>query len=321
LVQNVFCSLAALVLVAATKPRPASWKATLGWPSAPASTSSPGRSPAILLKALTLIAVGASLAQPFGFLAASHLSFPAVLLGKSVKLVPVMLMNVVLYRRKFAPSKYALVGLVTLGVWFFLAFAPAKAGGVAGGASSLVGVGLLGLDLSLDGVVNSTQDFVFATFALSGPQMMLLMNAMSALVNALALLIPASLTPAFLLPTATVVTSPAPNALAAALAYLATHPSALSDLLTYAACGAVGQLFIFLTLSRFGSLTLVSITVTRKMASMLLSISLFGHQVARGQWVGIGLVFGGIGMDAWGARRDKLGGIREKKASEGKKEK
>lgn len=263
----------------------------------------------MLLKALSVIAVGASLAQPFGFLAASHLSFPAVLLGKSVKLVPVLAVNVVLYRRRFPPYKYALVALITLGVWSFLAFGPAKAAAGGGKASSLVGVGLLALDLSLDGVVNSTQDFVFGAFGLSGPQMMLLMNAMSALVNLSALLLPAALTPSFLLPSSLTPTL-APNALSAALAYLSSHPSALSDLLTYAACGAVGQLFIFLTLSLYGSLTLVSITVTRKMASMLLSIALFGHDVGRGQWVGIGLVFAGVGMDAWGTRREKLEKMR-----------
>jgi UDP-galactose transporter B1 len=83
-----------------------------------------------------------------------------------------------------------------------------------------------------------------------------------------------------------------------ALTFITTYPSVGWDVLAFSACGAVGQVFIFYTLAHFSSLLLVTVTVTRKMLSMLASVVLFGHVVTGMQWVGVGLVFGGIGAEA-----------------------
>ena len=72
----------------------------------------------------------------------------------------------------------------------------------------------------------------------------------------------------------------------------------IRDRLTYAACGALGQICIFFTLQRYGSLVLVMVTVTRKMFSMILSILVYGHHVTGTQWLGILIVFGGITSEA-----------------------
>lgn len=50
---------------------------------------------------------------------------------------------------------------------------------------------------------------------------------------------------------------------------------------------------------------LVTVTVTRKMFTMILSVAAFGHRLSRMQWLGVGLVFGGIGVEAAIARREK----------------
>lgn len=39
-------------------------------------------------------------------------------------------------------------------------------------------------------------------------------------------------------------------------------------------------------------------TVTRKMLSMIFSVVAFGHSLSSMQWLGVGLVFGGIGAEA-----------------------
>jgi UDP-galactose transporter B1 len=51
-------------------------------------------------------------------------------------------------------------------------------------------------------------------------------------------------------------------------------------------------------ISHFDSLTLVTVTVTRKMITMILSVVWFGHKITPMQWAGVGLVFGGIGGEA-----------------------
>ncbi|KAM0746835.1 UAA transporter [Meredithblackwellia eburnea MCA 4105] len=258
-----------------------------------------------LLRSYAFISLVSSLASPFGFLSLSHISFPTLLLGKSCKLVPVMLMNIVLYQRKFPLHKYILVGMVTVGIWMFMAFkegAGAKKG-KGPETSSLLGLFLLGINLVLDGIVNSTQDEVFSTFKIDGPQMMFFMNVFSTLITTVAMLVPSVLTPSFLAP---VGSESHFNALSQALSFITSHPSVTKDIILFSLTGAVGQLFIFMTLSLYGSLILVTVTLTRKMFTMLLSIFFFGHRLTWGQWAGVGLVFGAIGMEAEAKRRETI---------------
>lgn len=60
------------------------------------------------------------------------------------------------------------------------------------------------------------------------------------------------------------------------------------------------------TLSTFSSVLLVTVTVTRKMFTMILSVVAFGHRLTQMQWLGVGLVFGGIGVEAGIARSEKM---------------
>lgn len=52
------------------------------------------------------------------------------------------------------------------------------------------------------------------------------------------------------------------------------------------------------TLAKFGSLVLVTVTVTRKMLSMVFSVVAFGHSLSHMQKLGVGMVFSGIGAEA-----------------------
>jgi UDP-galactose transporter B1 len=56
----------------------------------------------------------------------------------------------------------------------------------------------------------------------------------------------------------------------------------------------------------------VTVTVTRKMLTMILSVVWFGHRLGGRQWLGVGLVFGGVGAEAVIARREKAAKQKEK---------
>jgi UDP-galactose transporter B1 len=88
----------------------------------------------------------------------------------------------------------------------------------------------------------------------------------------------------------------------------------------FALTGSLGQLFIFETLQHFGSLTLVyvamlcvvemhsdviirTITLTRKLFTMLLSVVVYNHQLTLGQWLGAAIVFAGISVEAFVKRK------------------
>ncbi|KAI0300250.1 UDP-galactose transporter [Russula brevipes] len=234
-------------------------------------------------------------AAPFGFAALSHISYPAMVLAKSCKLVPVMVMNVLLYRRTFARHKYIVVALVTAGITMFMGFGgeDGKKHGTKGQGNptlwhSAIGMTYLLINLILDGATNSTQDEIFARYKVSGQQMMLWINLLCTLLTCLISVLPLPHIP---------VLHPSKGGeseLKNALEFLRTHPTIIYPLAQFALTGALGQLFIFETLQHFGSLTLVTITLTRKLFTMLLSVF----------WAGAGVVFAGISVEAWVKRQD-----------------
>ncbi|PPQ99201.1 LOW QUALITY PROTEIN: hypothetical protein CVT26_014124 [Gymnopilus dilepis] len=245
-------------------------------------------------------------AAPFGFAALSYISYPAMVLGKSCKLVPVMLMNVLLYRRRFARYKYVVVGMVTVGITCFMWMGgeggKKKSHGSTNGTqtpyANLIGITYLLINLALDGAVNSTQDEIFARHKVTGQQMMFFINVLCTLLSTLLSVLP--------LPYIPVIHPSAggTSELKNALAFVRSHPGIVGPLAQFAFTGALGQLFIFETLQHFGSLTLVTITLTRKLFTMLLSVIVYNHKLTPGQWLGAAIVFAGISVEAWVKRKD-----------------
>ncbi|THH11640.1 hypothetical protein EW145_g517 [Phellinidium pouzarii] len=245
-------------------------------------------------------------AAPFGFAALAHISYPAMVLGKSCKLVPVLLMNVLLYHRRFACHKYVVVALVTAGITMFMGLGDkgsSKGHGSSGSmeeakGSNTIGIMYLLINLAIDGATNSTQDEIFKRYAVTGQQMMFWINLMSTFVTTALALLPLPYIP---------VLHPSEgwsSELANVSTFIREHPEVASPLAQFALTGAMGQLFIFETLQHFGSLTLVMITLTRKLFTMILSVIVYNHKLTTGQWAGAAVVFAGISVEAWVKRKD-----------------
>lgn len=64
---------------------------------------------------------------------------------------------------------------------------------------------------------------------------------------------------------------------------------------------------------------LVTVTVTRKMFTMILSVVAFGHSLTQMQLFGVSLVFGGIGVEAAIARKESVAKEAAKEAAKAKK--
>jgi UDP-galactose transporter B1 len=262
---------------------------------------------------LLLVTLTTTLASPFGYASLAHVDYLTFVLAKSCKLLPVMALHVTLFRKRYPLSKYMIVLAVTAGVALFTLYHPPKAGKArATQSSSLYGLSLLGINLLFDGLTNTVQDHIFQSprryGRTSGPQMMVVLNLLSTLLMALYLLLTPSIPPTLLprfIQTDT-------NELSQAVAFLGRHPPVVKDVLAFCACGAIGQLFIYATLERFSSLLLVTVTVTRKMLTMLLSVLWFGHRLGGGQWLGVGLVFGGIAAEAFVQSAEKKAKERKK---------
>ncbi|KAG4424949.1 hypothetical protein IFR04_001920 [Cadophora malorum] len=276
---------------------------------------------------LFLVAVTSSLASPFGYASLAHIDYITFILAKSCKLLPVMFLHITLFQRRYPLYKYLVVLAVTSGVAVFTLHAgsgkahskPSKAA-INPDRNSTWGLLLLGINLLFDGLTNTTQDYIFQTFQpYKGPQMMCANNIMSTLLTFSYL----ALSP-YLVHTGVgeylgmdLAAGGGGGEFKAALGFMARHPGVWYDVLGFAICGAVGQVFIFYTLSTFSSLLLVTITVTRKMLTMILSVVWFGHTLGGKQWMGVGLVFGGIGAEGLITRREKAAKDRAKKEGKG----
>lgn len=227
-----------------------------------------------------------------------------------------MFLHLTIFRKRYPLYKYLVVALVTAGVAVFTLHHPSsskksKLSRVTGNSSW--GLLLLSINLLFDGLTNSTQDHIFSTYRpYSGPQMMVAQNLLSTVMTTCYLIVSPFLANSPIAPLLDVSLTNT-NEFASALAFLHRHPSVFKDVLGFAACGAVGQIFIYYTLSHFSSLLLVTVTVTRKMLTMILSVLWFGHRLSGMQWVGVGLVFGGVGAEGWIQRREKVAKERARK--------
>ena len=82
--------------------------------------------------------------------------------------------------------------------------------------------------------------------------------------------------------------------LTSGVAYCIANPEIMSKIFRFSICSAVGQSFIFYTIANFDPLVLSTVTTTRKIFSVLLSILLKGHSLSAVGWAGITMACGGI---------------------------
>ena len=201
---------------------------------------------AAILRPLLLVATTSALASPFGYASLAYIDYVTFLLAKSCKLLPVMLLHTTLFRKRYPMYKYLVLAAVTAGVAVFTLHSGKKRKAAALQEQNYPwGLLLLSINLLFDGLTNSTQDYIFASFRpFSGPQMMCANNMLATAV-----------TTTYLLASPWLLSTPigewlgadvtdSSGELAAALEFLAKYPGVWSDVLCFAACGAVGQVFI-----------------------------------------------------------------------------
>ncbi len=264
------------------------------------------------------------------------ISFPLLLLVKNCKLVPVMVVGALMNGARYKPYEYAAVGLISLGVVLFMLkgkggggghghghggdkysanFGPTKATGIQGGPSihdaiatdnlwniltavaatvaagvpwkELRGLLLAMMNLTIDGFTNAEQDRINTRHGVSPYYMMTMVNIWSLSFAALYLL-------------ADFAYRGAASELATVLAFLQHYPGVRVDLLSFAFANALGQVFIYSIIDDFGSLVLVTVTVTRKMITLFLSILINKHPIQWWQWLGVLAVFSGVSIKVWG---------------------
>lgn len=206
---------------------------------------------------------------------ANGLSFPVATLAKSGKMAPVMAGSLLLGGAKYSVREYLQVAAI-IGGTAIVSMGKKKGGSQS---NSALGVTYIILSLVLDGVTAGFQkrlkeetkavgvkpkpyDFMFWTN---------LFMCLTAAVVALGL-----------------------GEFTSGFAYCSGNPEILAKILKFSACSAIGQSFIFYTIANFDPLVLSTVTTTRKIFSVMLSIFLKGHSLSATGWSGIALACSGI---------------------------
>ncbi|XP_011018967.1 PREDICTED: UDP-galactose/UDP-glucose transporter 3 [Populus euphratica] len=262
LAQNVVCLIWSYMMIKIWSPRSGSSSSSMGAPWwtywSPGITNTIG--PALGIEAL------------------KYISYPAQVLAKSSKMIPVMLMGSLVYGIRYTLPEYLCTFLVAGGVsTFALMKTSSKTINKLAHPNAPLGYGLCFLNLAFDGFTNATQDSLKARYPkTSAWDIMLGMNLWGTIYNLIYMF-------------------GWPHGIGyEAIEFCKQHPEAAWDIFLYCLCGAVGQNFIFLTISRFGSLANTTITTTRKFVSIVVSSVLSGNPLSAKQWGCVVMVFSGL---------------------------
>lgn len=207
---------------------------------------------------------------------AGGLSFPIVVVAKSGKIVPVMLGQLLLGESMFGWRDFLFAALVVSGTVLL------SLGGdnTVTSNSTFTGLLLVVLSLATDGVTAGLQKRHKTSSASNPPTAydFVLFSNLSMIVISAAIAM-------------------ALNEFKEGYEFLSKNPVIGSLVLQCCVCSAVGQIFIYYIIERFDPLTCSTITTTRKLLSVLLSIFFKGHQLNDRGIAGLGLAMAGLAVE------------------------
>jgi UDP-galactose transporter B1 len=206
---------------------------------------------------------------------ANGLSFPVATLAKSGKMAPVMVGSLLLGGATYELREYLQVAAI-IGGTAIVSLGKKKGGG---DGSSMMGVLYIVGSLVLDGVTAGFQKRLKTETAKVGVKpkpydFMFWTN--------------------FFMCLTAIVIAGVLGEITSGMAFMVANPLILSKIVKFAICSAVGQSFIFYTIANFDPLVLSTVTTTRKIFSVLLSIFLKGHSLSVMGWSGIAMSCAGI---------------------------
>ncbi|XP_008551147.1 solute carrier family 35 member B1 [Microplitis demolitor] len=210
-------------------------------------------------------------------MALRFVSYPTQVVGKAGKPIPVMLLGVLLGKKTYSMKKYLFTFMIVAGVILFM-FKDGKASAAKQAEQTGFGEILIVLSLTMDGLTSAVQERMRAEHKSSSGHMMLNMNFWSMVFSGLVIAISGELFEF--------------------VKFIQRHPNSLLHIMSFSIAGALGQFFIFRTVSEFGPLPCSIITTTRKFFTVLGSVLLFGNSLLPRQWLGTLIVFSGLFLDA-----------------------
>jgi len=196
-------------------------------------------------------------------------SFAVQMLGKSFKMMPVMLWGMAIGGKSYGARDWFVAAGVTLGVTEFLLTGPTAAPSDHG--SSARGLLWLAAFLALDGLTSTMQEKLFKEHKTSKYNQMLYVNGLSCCVSLVTLVTSGTLWPA--------------------LTFCWAHSRVVFDSLLLSASAVGGQFFIYSQVKEFGALVFAATMNVRQVVSILVSYMTYSHHITALQATGLAAVF------------------------------
>jgi len=217
--------------------------------------------------------------------ALKYLSFPTQVLGKSSKMIPVMIMGKVISKKKYPYYEYGVAVVILFGVAMFILSENSEKAGSSEQETTAAGLFLLIGYLTFDSFTSQWQGHLFRQYEMSSYQMMVGVNTFSASLTLLSLI--------------------QTGELFSSISFLMNNPLCAEHIAAFAVCGATGSMFIFYTIKNFGPLVFTMIMVTRQLVAIVLSCIFYGHHIEASGIVGAVIVFSAIGYRIYRKENDR----------------
>jgi adenosine 3'-phospho 5'-phosphosulfate transporter B2 len=208
---------------------------------------------------VTLIPAGVNLIATFcQYQALYYIVYPAQILMKTIKVIPVMLAGQVLRNRSYSCTDYMEAAMITGLVCFFM-WNYSTEMGRPGNLGTTAGVILMLAYVVADSFTSNVEDLIYQSKRLDPAQLLLGMQATSGLIAWIWLL--------------------GSGQLLSAVAFLFKHNSAIIHILVLVLAETCGSYACTLTVKMFGPAVFTLLLIAHQIESFIISVYLFNHPI------------------------------------------
>jgi adenosine 3'-phospho 5'-phosphosulfate transporter B2 len=205
--------------------------------------------------------------------ALKYVSFPVQMLGKSFKMMPVMVWGMLVGGKLYGMQDWLIAGAVTGGVTEFLMTGPIESQASTAG-NSTYGLFFLLIFLCLDGFTSTFQEKLFKEHATSKYNQMLYINLFSCIVSAVTLILS--------------------GGFSRSIGFMLAHPAFARDTILLSTSAVASQWCIYSMVKEFGALVFAATMNVRQVASIIVSYVQYGHVITLPQTLGLTLIFAAL---------------------------
>ena len=215
--------------------------------------------------------------------ALKYLHYSLHVLTKSCKIIPVMITSWILSRKKYSKNEWVQASVITIGMAIFLTKNPNDVGDgkkIPQSSSDTIGILLMLGYMATDSFTSTWQSQLFKDYPdLSFMTVMLGMNLCGFIFILFSMIFT--------------------NSLLESVQFVLEHPEFGIHCFILSLTSAIGQIFIYFTIKKFGAVSFVMIMTVKQILSISTNCMIYGHVFDTQAIIGIVIVFTTLGYRAY----------------------